>query len=172
MWRTQFCYYLEITATTKVRGHSEYVLHDPMHLDWLANQPQWLEKRILPPRKTTIIRTINDLQDWQKLYIQIFTTILFCSEWSGLHSSMAFLPRSVKYCTPFPCILDSYILLRHHNSHTEICMLLGYYAAYRCKFLTDVSGQPTSPIFKGLEIRHHTLRNIPHERRTHLHRAG
>ena len=109
MRRTQFCYNLEITATTKTLGYSEYVHHGPTHLDWLTYQPQCLEECILAPRKTPIIRTLNELQDWQKPYIQIFTTIWFCSQWrSGLHSSLALLPRSVKS------------FQRHHNSHTEI----------------------------------------------------
>ena len=154
-----------------MRGYSECVNHGPTHLEWPTNQPQRLEKCILQPRKMSVTRTINDLQDWQKPYIQIFT-ILFCSHWSGLHSSMAFLPRSVKYCTPILCILEFlYSYQRHHISDRDL-HASRILRSVQVQFLTDVSGQPIGPIFKGQEIRHQSLRNIPHERRTHLNRGG
>ena len=84
---------------------------------------------------------------------------------------MAFLPRSVNYCTPIPCIQLLHSFQRHHNSHTDLYSS-GILHSIQLQFLTDVSGQPIGPIFKGQEIRHHKLRNIPHERRTHLHRGG
>ena len=48
----------------------------------------------------------------------------------------------------------------------------GILRSIQLQLLTDVSRQPICPIFKGQEIRRHTLRNVPHERRTHLHRGG
>ena len=38
-----------------------------------------------------------------------------------------------------------------HRDVDEICALLGCYAACSGQFLTDVSGQPVGPIFKGQE---------------------
>jgi hypothetical protein len=44
------------------------------------------------------------------------------------------------------------------------------------QFLTEVSGQPVGPIFKGQEIQgrncHYTLHNTPQERRSYLLRGG
>jgi len=39
----------------------------------------------------------------------------------------------------------------------EICVLMGYYAAYCRKFFNDVSVEPIGPTFKGQKIQKKTL---------------
>jgi hypothetical protein len=154
MWRTQFCH-------SRNNCHYENERLFRVRTPWshaygmAENQSRWLEKCIPQPRKRSVIRTINDVQDWQKPYIQIFT-ILFCSHWSGLHSSMAFLPRSAKYCTPILCILEFLYSFQRHISRTEICTLIWYYAAYSCNSLPtfrDNLSVPSSRVKKSGTIR-------------------
>ena len=63
----------------------------------------------------------------------------------------------IKYCTPIPCILEFlHSFQRHRNSHTEICTLLGYYAAYSCNYLPtfpDNLSVPSSRVKKSGVIR-------------------
>jgi hypothetical protein len=55
-------------------------------------------------------------------------------------------------CMSFRLCQTCKFLIAGQYKNNLICAFLGHYAAYSGNFLTDVSGQPIGPIFKGQEF--------------------
>jgi len=169
------CYYLEITATTKMRGYSEYVrfishsrcVGPWSHASRMADKSATMTWTVYP----TAAKDVNHNNDLQRLTKTIhpefyYNFILFARSWTSLNWNSYHALHKALYSHSLHTIILTFF------SDTTIHTLRSTLFWDTTQRTVAIPYWRFGPIFKGQEIRHHTLRNVPHERRTHLHRGG
>jgi hypothetical protein len=98
---------------------------------------------------------------------------IFCSKrpYSAKHSTSYSQHAGRSTCGSSVNVLVILRYYRNWNTSKYDIRSSGMLGGVGLQLITDVSGQPMGPIFKGQAVQP-TARNIPEERRTKLHRGG